>query len=90
LAGIQRLLLHGETRPYDTSSSQSNQRFVLRAARISSPGPLGPTIRAEALRWRRRSQSLARPQTCRESFLRSRARDFSKRIFILAYWTQAN
>jgi hypothetical protein len=29
LAGIQRLLLHGETRPYDASSSQSNQRFVL-------------------------------------------------------------
>jgi hypothetical protein len=29
--GFDELLLHGETRPFDVSSSQSNQRVFLRA-----------------------------------------------------------
>jgi hypothetical protein len=28
--GFEALLLHGETRPFDVSSSQSNQRVFLR------------------------------------------------------------
>jgi len=48
LAGIQRLLLHGETNPYDSSSSQSNQRFLF----VCGGSCFKPFIRAEALRWR--------------------------------------
>jgi hypothetical protein len=37
LSGIEALLLHGETRPYDVSSSQSNQRVFLRQSPFFRP-----------------------------------------------------
>ena len=53
--GFEALLLHGETRPFDVSSSQSNQRVFLRGGAFFGLQPS-----AQVLRWRRQSQSLAR------------------------------
>jgi hypothetical protein len=53
--GFDELLLHGETRPFDVSSSQSNQRVFLRTKAL-----FRPTVECKGLRWEKRSQSLAR------------------------------
>src|ERR1039458_4570044 len=53
--GVDEWMLHGETRPFDVSSSQSNQRVFLRGGALFGLQPI-----AQVLRWKRQSQSLAR------------------------------